>query len=255
MGTNPASGGGTRLMTDAADDRPSGLGGKDIGHVVAVEPGLGDANAGQALGGIQVGQPIGFGHRAGRVELGLDMYGGDDVVQGGIGPEIRRQIVAADRAVVAVAERDRPRVAEPRVVVMVEVPEMLVRIDDRQAGGEHGTRRLVTLIAVSWMSRIRAIEQPAGPAATGAGSDWRRQADPVETGWPPALTFPGPRSVRPADSDRTIEGCAATPPWRRPHRIAVSCRYESRDWRRGRYGLHAEPSPGSGRHRRRANHR
>ena len=71
-----------------------------------------------------------------RIPLRLDVHGPDHVVPGRIAEIVARQIVAAERAVVAVAERDRRLVAEPRQVVALEVPEMLMGVDDRQLG--HG---------------------------------------------------------------------------------------------------------------------
>ena len=43
---------------------------------------------------------------------------------------VRWEIGFSQRAVVTIAKRDRLRVAEPRIVIALHVPEMLVRVDD-----------------------------------------------------------------------------------------------------------------------------
>jgi hypothetical protein len=60
------------------------------------------------------------------------MHGLDDVVPRTVAKIVGRQIVSAERAVVAVAERDRRLVAQPGQVVALQIPEMLMSVDDRR---------------------------------------------------------------------------------------------------------------------------
>ena len=95
------------------------------------------------------------------VAFRLDMDGGDDIVAGGVAAVVRRQVVPAERGVVAEEEPAmRLRVVEPGIAERAQVPEMVVGIDDRQVGIGHGGL-------------------PAGslhPAATKPGPEGRRIA-------------------------------------------------------------------------------
>ena len=88
------------------------------------------------------------------IPLGLDIDGLDDVEAGAVAAVVRRHVAAPEARIVAVAERDRLRIAEPGVVVARQVPEMLVRVDDRQlvarfhgrsAGAGGGRRRALAI--------------------------------------------------------------------------------------------------------------
>jgi hypothetical protein len=101
-----------------------------------VEPGAGDDRVRKAGPPDDLLDPARLADRIARVPLGLDVHCLDHVVPGGVPEVVRRQVVAPERPIVAVAERHRRLVAEPRQVVAPEVPEMLMGVDDRQVG--HG---------------------------------------------------------------------------------------------------------------------
>jgi hypothetical protein len=101
-------------------------------HLGVVEPGAGDDGMRESGLCDDLLQPSGFADEVLRVPLGLDVHGLDDVVPGRVAQIVARQIAAPQGAVVAVAERDRGLVAQPRQVVALEVPEVLVGVDDGQ---------------------------------------------------------------------------------------------------------------------------
>src|SRR5690606_25832433 len=98
----------------------------------AVEPGLRDDRVAEVRALADLADPAGLAQRVGRVGLGLDVDRPDDVLAGAVAPVVPGEVVAADRRVVAVAERDRRLVAQPGMAVGREVPEMMMGVDDRQ---------------------------------------------------------------------------------------------------------------------------
>jgi hypothetical protein len=73
------------------------------------------------------------------VPLGLAMDRADDLEAGRVAAVIRRQVGPAQGRVIPVSKRDWLRVAEPWMIVALEIPDMMVRIDDR-AGVAHRRR-------------------------------------------------------------------------------------------------------------------
>ena len=73
-----------------------------------------------------------------------------------------RQVAAPDGAVVAVTARDRRLVAEPRMVVPVEVPEVLMGVDDGFAEPAGGVPR------VDGHARPPSGSRPGPPCASHA---------------------------------------------------------------------------------------
>ena len=66
------------------------------------------------------------------------MDGRDDIVAGGVAAVVRRQVVPAERRIVAEEETAmRLRVVEPGIAERAQVPEMVVGVDDRQVGVGH----------------------------------------------------------------------------------------------------------------------
>ncbi|MFM8992040.1 MAG: hypothetical protein ACKOUS_21100, partial [Alphaproteobacteria bacterium] len=98
---------GARLVPDAADERRARLGAQDLRSVLAVEPGLRDHGAGKPVRRGDALHPARLAQRVVRVPFGLDVDGADDRQARGVGEVVRRQVGAAQRRVVAVAEGDR----------------------------------------------------------------------------------------------------------------------------------------------------
>ena len=121
-------GGGGGFVAHAADQRKRGLVGEHVGRIGAVERGMADDGARQAVGGGEFVDPSRFGNGIGSVPLGFHIDGADDVEAGRVAPVVVRHVVAADRGVIAVAERNPRQVAQPGQVV-AQVPEVLVGVD------------------------------------------------------------------------------------------------------------------------------
>jgi len=82
--------------------------------------------------------PTCFAELVGAVPFGLAMHRRQHIVAGGIMPVIVRQVVAAQRTVVA-HEKIMPLFADQiRVLLLRQVPQMMMRIDQR-----HRLRRVV----------------------------------------------------------------------------------------------------------------
>ena len=75
-------------------------------------------------------RPRGLPPRVGRVPLRLDVHRADDPQAVPVAPEVVGQVVPPNRAVVAVPPFDRRFVTEPGMVVPIEVPEVVMCIDD-----------------------------------------------------------------------------------------------------------------------------
>ena len=77
-------------------------------------------------------EPARLARRIGGVPQRILVHGLDDVQPGRVAQIVRRQVVALERGVVAVAEVDGLRIAQPGVIIARQVPEMLMRVDDRK---------------------------------------------------------------------------------------------------------------------------
>src|SRR6266581_4419518 len=95
-----------------------------------IELRMADASARQAVLPVDFFDPARLAQSIGAVPFGLDMHGLDDAVARTVAAIIGRQIIAPDRRIIAVAERNGDRIAEPGVIIPAEVPEMLVGVDD-----------------------------------------------------------------------------------------------------------------------------
>ena len=131
-------------MTDAAHLREGGVACQYRFDVGGVQARAGDDGVRQAGLGNDLLQPSGLADEVARIPLRLDVHGLDHVVPGRIAQIIAWQVVAAQGAVIAVAERDHLLVAQPWQVVALQVPEMLMGVDDGQIS--HGAA-LLRLIA------------------------------------------------------------------------------------------------------------
>ncbi len=76
-------------------------------------------------------EPSRLADRVARIPLRLHVHRHGRTVFPGVAQVVRRQVALADRAVVPVAKRNRVSIAEPRIVVALEIPEVLMGIDDR----------------------------------------------------------------------------------------------------------------------------
>ncbi len=127
-------GGRSRLVADAADAWERDMAREHRFDLGIVEAPAGDDAVREAFRGDHLGEPAALADRVARVPLGLDEDRLDDVMPGSVAEVVGRHVVAPERAVVAIAERDRLGIAQPRQIVAREIPEVLVRIDDRQVG-------------------------------------------------------------------------------------------------------------------------
>jgi hypothetical protein len=121
-----------RLVTDAADERASGLAREHVLHVTSVEPRLGDHGGGEAFPGGEALHPARLPEGVRRVPLRLHVDRAHDPVTAGVDSVVRRQVGAPERPRIPVAEGQGRLRAEPRVLVEGDVPEVLVGVDDGQ---------------------------------------------------------------------------------------------------------------------------
>jgi hypothetical protein len=68
-----------------------------------------------------------------RIPLGFDIYASRDLPLPSVAAIVLVEIAPRQRAVVAVAELDRP-ISQPGVVMRLRIPEVQVRIGDRKMG-------------------------------------------------------------------------------------------------------------------------
>ncbi len=90
-----------------------------------------DNRAGKAVAIMDIGDPARLADLVGAVPFGLAMHGRQHIVAGRIAPVILGQVVASERAVVAHEEIMARRGDEVRVFPLRQVPQMMVRIDQR----------------------------------------------------------------------------------------------------------------------------
>ena len=123
-----------RLVAHAPHQWERRLLGQHLAHVRAVEPGLGDHGAGEAVPRSRLVHPARLADGIARVPLGLDVDSLDDVEGARVAAVVVGKVCAPDGGVVAVAERDHRLIDEPGMRPESEVPEMMMRVDDRQPG-------------------------------------------------------------------------------------------------------------------------
>ena len=93
-----------------------------------VQPCLRDRDRGEIIRLANLGDEIHFSERVARIPLRFDVDAALDAPARGVGAVVGEQIRFSKRTVVAVAERDRFKVAQPRVVVRLRVPDVEVRV-------------------------------------------------------------------------------------------------------------------------------
>jgi len=121
---------GLGLVADAAHERVFGVPGEHLFDVMAIELRVSDAGARQAECSMDLLDPVRLAHRIGAIPFGLDVDGLDNAVPRHVAAIIGRQVVAPDRRIIAVTERNGHRIAKPGVIIPAEIPEVLMRIDD-----------------------------------------------------------------------------------------------------------------------------
>ena len=94
------------LVAYAAQKRAARVFGQHCGDIGIVERGVRDDGARQAVGRMHALEPARLGDGRGPVPLRLDMHRPDDAVAAGVAAIIRRQVVAPQRCIIAVAEGD-----------------------------------------------------------------------------------------------------------------------------------------------------
>ena len=110
--------------------------------VFPVEPGMADDGGRHAVLPGDAVRPDGLLDLEAPVALRLDMDGRDDIVAGGVAAIVLRQVVPPERRKVAEEEFVRLQVGEPGIAKRLQVPEVVVGIDNRQVGIVGGHRGL-----------------------------------------------------------------------------------------------------------------
>ena len=123
-----------RLVADAAHQRALGVPGQHLRDIGTTRLGMTDAGARQAIVAGHRLDPARFRHRIGAIPFGFHVHGLGDAEAGAVATVIVRQVVALERRIIAVAKWDRDRIAEPGIIIAVEVPEVLVGIDNGNGG-------------------------------------------------------------------------------------------------------------------------
>jgi hypothetical protein len=99
-------------------------------HVFAVEPGLRHHRHREAVPIGDALDPTGLPCRVRRIPLRLHIDRSNHIECRRVPSVVLRKVVRADCPVVSVAERDGRLVAQPRMIVVLQIPEVMVGIDD-----------------------------------------------------------------------------------------------------------------------------
>ena len=151
-----------RLVTDAAHQRVLGMRRQHLGNVCAMRLGMPDERVRESVRGVHLREPARLGGGIAPLPLGLHVHGLDDVEASAVAPVVGRQVVALQRRVVAVAERNWLGILQPRIGIAAEIPKMVMRVDDREfAFVRHRCvrvrPRLSRACAHSWPARSRTL--------------------------------------------------------------------------------------------------
>ena len=119
-------------MSHAAHQRKHRLSGQHFGNVGPIEPGLCHDRIGQAVLGRNLVNPAGFGNRVVGRPFGLDVYRTDQIECRAVAPKVVGQVVAANCGIVAISKRNHRLVLQPGLPVFVEIPNVMMCIDDGQ---------------------------------------------------------------------------------------------------------------------------
>jgi len=117
-------------VADAAHERAFRMPGEDLLDVRPIELRMADTRTRQAEFPVDFFDPARLAQRIGAIPFGFDVEGLDDAVARTVAAIIGGQVIAPDRRIIAIAERNGDRIAQPGVIIPVEIPEMLVRVND-----------------------------------------------------------------------------------------------------------------------------
>ena len=118
---------GLGLVADAAHERVPRLRLQDCAQSRG-QPGLRNRDRGETAWLSNLGDEVHFAQRIARIPFRFDVDAALDAPARGVGAVVGDQIRLSQGAVVPVAERDRLRVAQPRVVMRLRVPDVEVRV-------------------------------------------------------------------------------------------------------------------------------
>ena len=91
---------------------------------------MADGNRRQAGVSSQLPDPAHFSNGVATVPFRFDEHGRFDPKLTRVAQIISREVIPLDRAVIAVAKRNLRLIAQPRQIVGIQIPEMLMGIDD-----------------------------------------------------------------------------------------------------------------------------
>ena len=176
-------------------------------RIVGVKPRVRDDGVGNPCVACLRGEPRGFLDLLLAAALGLDVHGCNDVVTGGVAAIVGRQVVVLERRLVAEEVRFGLRVLEPRVVQrsMGKVPQVMMRVDDRQIGMRHGSAKKARVLFLAQGPKHRVVRR----TRCVHGAAFRLRGRPCATrGRRPCNTGSALRCPRPG------RAAAAAPCWR-----------------------------------------
>ena len=119
---------------NASDQRIIGLSGEDLLRVGAGQGRPRHDRIRHAGSLMEVRQPIRFIQRVADMPVRFDMDRLDDVVPFRVPPVVLGQVVAPQDVVLAERKARQRLIRQPRIVEGIEIPEVMVRIDDLEVG-------------------------------------------------------------------------------------------------------------------------
>ena len=149
-----------RLVPDAAHDWVGRMPRQFLRRAILMQDRARDVRRRQPGVLCHLRHPRAFGDEIVLVPFAFHRHGADDVVTAGNAAIVRRQEVTPDGGIVPVAKRDHGLVAQPRMRVVRQIPEMMMRIDNGQIGiTRHGPSPLVDQrgrrqARYAWMGRL-----------------------------------------------------------------------------------------------------
>ena len=130
-------------MAHRAHEREGGLGGQHLPGIGTMQPSLRHYGMGETMPGGQGFHPAGFTDGVPGIPLGFHVHGFDHPMGTEIAAVISGKVIAPQGPVIAIAERNRGVVLKPGMAVFLQIPEMLMGIDDGKRGPArvHGAPR------------------------------------------------------------------------------------------------------------------
>lgn len=119
-----------RLVPDAADKGAFGVSRDEIASILAVERRMRHDGAWKTMAGCNRLEPVRLCRGSLAVPFRLYVNRSDDPVPRRVSTIIRREIGAPQGAVIAISERDRFWIAEPGMIVALEIPKVLMGVNN-----------------------------------------------------------------------------------------------------------------------------